>query len=171
MFVDQPFSSFSGHAVLQFWPYFFHRMLFCTSFSSPFGFLSISSLILLCLHAPSVTRFPYTLIMLDDSRVENVSSRVFYKLQGQFHTSRVETACILRSLRKSGVNIARFKVFGNQKFTSFCGWRRGRFTNLNVPSIYQHFALLRWASCWSVAKIRWRLPCIWISAFKKPSGT
>ena len=42
--------------------------------------------------------------------------------QGQFHASRVETACILPSLRKSGVNMARFKVFGNQKFASFSGW-------------------------------------------------
>ena len=42
--------------------------------------------------------------------------------QGQFHASRVETACILPSLLKSGVNMARFKVFGNQKFASFSGW-------------------------------------------------
>ena len=42
--------------------------------------------------------------------------------QGQFHASRVETALILPSLRKSGVNMARFKVFGNQKFASFSGW-------------------------------------------------
>ena len=33
-----------------------------------------------------------------------------------------ETASILPSLRKSGVNMARFKVFGNQKFASFSGW-------------------------------------------------
>ena len=36
--------------------------------------------------------------------------------QGLFHASSVETACILPSLRKSGVNMARFKVSGNQKF-------------------------------------------------------
>ena len=42
--------------------------------------------------------------------------------QGQFHASCAETACILPSLRKSGVNMARFKVFGNQKFASFSGW-------------------------------------------------
>ena len=42
--------------------------------------------------------------------------------QGQFDASRVETASILPSLRKSGVNMARFKVFGNQKFASFPGW-------------------------------------------------
>ena len=42
--------------------------------------------------------------------------------QGQFHPLGVETACILPSLQKSGVNLARFKVFGNQKFASFCGW-------------------------------------------------
>ena len=42
--------------------------------------------------------------------------------QGQFHASRVETACILPSLWKSGVNMARFKVFGNQKFASSSGW-------------------------------------------------
>ena len=42
--------------------------------------------------------------------------------QGQFHASRVETACILPSLRKSGVNMARFKVFGNQKFALFSAW-------------------------------------------------
>ena len=42
--------------------------------------------------------------------------------QGQFHALRMETDCILPSLRKSGVNMARFKVFGNQKFASFSGW-------------------------------------------------
>ena len=42
--------------------------------------------------------------------------------QGQFHASCVETACILPSLRKSGVNMARFKVFGNQKFASLSAW-------------------------------------------------
>ena len=42
--------------------------------------------------------------------------------QGQFHGSRVEAACILPSLQKSGVNKARFKVFGNQKFAWFSGW-------------------------------------------------
>ena len=42
--------------------------------------------------------------------------------QDQFHASRVETVCSLPSLRKSGVNMARFKGFGNQKFASFSGW-------------------------------------------------
>ena len=42
--------------------------------------------------------------------------------QGHFHAFCVETASILPSLRKSGVNMARFKVFGNQKFASFSGW-------------------------------------------------
>ena len=41
--------------------------------------------------------------------------------QGLFHASSVETACILPSLRKSGVNMARFKVSGNQKFAYFSG--------------------------------------------------
>ena len=42
--------------------------------------------------------------------------------QGQFHASHMETACILPFLRKSGVNMACFKVFGNQKFALFSGW-------------------------------------------------
>ena len=46
----------------------------------------------------------------------------------------------------------------------------GCLTNLNVPSIYQLFALLRCANCWSVARMMWRFPCFLISAFKKPSG-
>ena len=41
--------------------------------------------------------------------------------QGLFHALSVETACILPSLRKSGVNTARFKVSGNQKFAYFSG--------------------------------------------------
>ena len=42
--------------------------------------------------------------------------------QGQFHALHVETAYLLPSLRKSGVNMAHFKMFGNQQFASFSGW-------------------------------------------------
>ena len=44
----------------------------------------------------------------------------------------------LLSLQKSGVNMARFKVFGNQKFASFSGWLRGirlKFSGLTVEKV------------------------------------
>ena len=45
----------------------------------------------------------------------------------------------------------------------------GRFTNLNVPSIYQLLALLRCSSCWSVARMMWHFLCFLMSAFRKSS--
>ena len=58
--------------------------------------------------------------------------------RARFHASRVETAYILPSLQKSGVNMACLTVFGNQKFASFPRWERGiklKFSGLTVEKV------------------------------------
>lgn len=71
-------------------------------------------------------------------------------------------------MNTSGACLAWSSVRTNGLMVKSC-WN-GRFTNLNVPSIYQLLALLRCSSCWSVAKMMWRFPCFFMSAFRKASG-
>lgn len=58
--------------------------------------------------------------------------------EGQFHSSRVEGTYILPFLQKWSVNMARFRVYGNQKFASFSGWQKGitpKFSGLTVRKV------------------------------------
>ena len=80
--------------------------------------------------------------------------------KGRFHAPRMETACILPSLRKSFVNMARFTVFGSQKFASFSASLRGMKLKLseltvekvNIP-IIKPISSLKQSIFWNVGRI------------------